>query len=293
MAGQWSHLGADATSSETFASVRRALNRNEAKYKDRNFEVFLQGSYGNHTNIFSESDVDVVIRYDGAFFNNKVDLPPEQRAAFDGHFSNGSYPYNDFKSHVFETLEEAFGSAVTQSTRAIKIPAKDARRSADAIVAFQYRNYSQFTGPEDADKYNEGILFFTSDGARIINYPKDHSKNLTKKHQATNEKFKPTIRIFKNLRSKLVTDGLIEKDTAPSYFIEGLLYNIPDEKFSGNVGTVTFNVLQCLHATTEMSKFVCANERYYLLRNDSLVCWPTANAKMFVSAAIQCWNDWK
>jgi hypothetical protein len=191
------------------------------------------------------------------------------------------------------TLEEAFGSAVTQSTRAIKIAAKDARRSADVLVAFQYRNYPKFTGPEDADRYNEGILFFTSDGGRVVNYPKDHSKNLTKKHQASNEKFKPTIRIFKNLRSKLVADGLIDQQTAPSYFIEGLLYNVPDEKFSGNLGKVTFNVLQWLHATTEMNKLVCANERYYLLRDNSLVCWPIANGKKFVSAAIQCWNDWK
>lgn len=39
-------------------------------------------------------------------------------------------------------------------------------------------------------------------------------------------------RVFKNMRSRLVESGLIEAGTAPSYFIEGLLYNVPNEKFT-------------------------------------------------------------
>jgi hypothetical protein len=31
----------------------------------------------------------------------------------------------------------------------------------------------------------------------------------------------------------LIDDGLIEKGSVPSYFIEGLLYNVPDEQFEG------------------------------------------------------------
>ena len=46
-----------------------------AHYTDRNFQVFLQGSYGNDTNVLAESDVDVVIRYDGAFFHDVTALP--------------------------------------------------------------------------------------------------------------------------------------------------------------------------------------------------------------------------
>lgn len=32
-----------------------------------NFKVFLQGSYGNDTNIYAESDVDIAIRLDNCF----------------------------------------------------------------------------------------------------------------------------------------------------------------------------------------------------------------------------------
>ncbi len=228
----WSHRGSVTLSASTYAAVQRALERNDAKYLNRNFEVFLQGSYGNDTNIYAESDVDVVIRYDGAFFHNKTDLPPDQQTAFDAYFTNGTYPYKDFKAHVFDTLRNAFGDAVTLSKRAIKIAAKDTRRSADVIVAFEYRRYNRFSGSQDVDAHEKGIVFFTSDGSQIINYPKQHSRNLIQKHQNTNSNFKPTIRIFKNLRSKLVTDDMIAKDTAPSYFLEGLELspNLGDER---------------------------------------------------------------
>lgn len=288
----WSHQGSVTLSASTYATVRRALERNDARYLNRNFEVFLQGSYGNDTNIYAESDVDVVIRYDGAFFHNKSDLSSDQQTAFDAYFSNGTYPYKDFKAHVFETLRNAFGDAVSLSKRAIKIAAKDTRRSADVIVAFEYRRYNRFGGSQDVDAHEKGATFFTSSGSRLINYQKQHSRNLTQKHQGTNGNFKPAIRIFKNLRSKLVTDRMIASDTAPSYFVEGLLYNVPDEKFSGNRSTVVFNVLQWLHAATDRSNFVCANEQYYLLRDGDQVCWPIANGKKFIDTAIELWNAW-
>lgn len=65
----WSHQGSVTQSKNTYATVKAALEDANASYKSRNFKVFLQGSYGNDTNIYAESDVDVVIRYDGAFFS--------------------------------------------------------------------------------------------------------------------------------------------------------------------------------------------------------------------------------
>jgi len=279
-------------SASTYASIRRALDATGAPYLNRNFEIFLQGSYGNDTNIFAESDVDVVIRYDGAFFNNMKELPTDQQAAFNAYFNDGTYPYTEFKTHAQAALQKAFGDSVKPSNRAIKIVAKDTRRNADVIVAFEFRRYYKFNGAGD-ESHDKGMAFFTSSGTRIVNYPKQHSKNLTTKHQATNNKFKSLIRIFKNMRSKLVADGLIGQGIAPSYFIEGLLYNVPNDKFFGSYGDIVLNIFHWLHQTTDRTKFVCANEHYYLLRDNDPVCWPTANGPQFINAAITLWNDWK
>ena len=74
----WSHQGAVRTSSETYHAIRDALYDANAAYSDMDFEVYLQGSYCNDTNIYAESDVDVVIQLNSTFHSNKKLLPQEQ-----------------------------------------------------------------------------------------------------------------------------------------------------------------------------------------------------------------------
>ena len=57
----WSHQGSITQSASTYASIKRALEAPDSRYAGKHYEVFLQGSYGNDTNIYAESDVDVVI----------------------------------------------------------------------------------------------------------------------------------------------------------------------------------------------------------------------------------------
>src|SRR6202790_1966965 len=92
----WSGQGAITSSKTTYAAVKAALEDANATYTDRNFKVFLQGSYGNDTNIYAESDVDIVIRNDGAFYHDLSGLPADQQNAFKAHFSDGTYTYNTF-----------------------------------------------------------------------------------------------------------------------------------------------------------------------------------------------------
>src|SRR5437660_84892 len=117
----WSGQGSVTQSKNTYATVKAALEDANASYKNRNFEVFLQGSYGNDTNIYAESDVDVVIRYDGAFFHDINERPTDEQAAFHSTYSDGTYPYSDFKTHVQQALRAKFGSSIKPGTKAIRI----------------------------------------------------------------------------------------------------------------------------------------------------------------------------
>ena len=54
---------------------------------------------------------------------------------------------------------------------------------------------------------------------------------------------KPLARIFKNMRSRMVDVGLIKAGLAPSYFVEGLLYNVPNEKLRSNYQSCVANTL--------------------------------------------------
>lgn len=288
----WSHQGSVTQSKNTYATIKAALESVDAKYKSRNFKVFLQGSYGNDTNIYAESDVDIVIRQDASFYYELHDVPTEQKNTFDTRFPESSdYSYSVFQSDVKAALTAAFADSVKSGKKAIRIQAGGARRSADVITAFEFRRYYKFVSDFD-EHHVKGIAFFTSDGSRIDNFPTQHRENCTLKHQATNCNYKPMVRILKNMRSRLVDDGLLEGGIAPSYYIEGLLYNVPDDKFVGDYANILYNVLKWLQEIPDRTKFVCANELYYLLRDASQVCWPKANGEKFITAAISLWNNW-
>jgi len=93
-----------------------------------------------------------------------------------------------------------------------------------------HKKYSRYYSEQDHECV-EGVLLITTDGTNIVNYPKQPSENMTRKHQATGEWLKPTVRIFKNMRNRLIRDGKIKSGVAPSYFIEGMLYNVPGDQF--------------------------------------------------------------
>jgi hypothetical protein len=288
----WSGQGSITQSKDTYATIKAALEDKNTKYTDRNFKVFLQGSYGNDTNIYAESDVDIVIRYEGAFYHDIKDRPAEEQTAFTKAYPNGgTYRYDDFKEHVRQVLASRFGNSVKPGAKAIRIEAGGSRRNADVIVAFEYRRYYKFKGLYD-ENHATGISFFTSKGLRIANYPNQHCENLTAKHQATASKFKPLVRIFKNARSKMIEDGLIADGSAPSYYIEGLLYNVPNDKFTGDYQDIFLNILKWLYETKDRSKFVCANEQYYLFWDDSHTSWTPADGESFINGVIRLWNDW-
>ena len=288
----WSAQGSITQSKNTYATVKSALEDANAPYKSRDFKIFLQGSYGNDTNIYAESDVDLIIRYDGAFFHDINERPDEERSAFHAAYPGiASYAYKDFKDHVVQTLRNKFGTYVKPGDKAIKIEGNGNRRNADVIVAFEFRRYYHFKSQYD-ENYASGMCFFNSKGTRIANYPNQHCANLTTKHQATGNNFKPAIRIFKNLRSKLVEDGMITAGSAPSYYIEGLLYNVPNNQYSGDLQNITSNILQWLDATSNRIDFICANGQYYLLRDNYPTCWACADGANFISAALELWDNW-
>lgn len=286
----WARQGSIDQSKDTYATVRRCLMAHDTAFASKQFEVFLQGSYGNDTNIYSESDVDVVIRLDSTYHYDARNLTAGDLAAFNARFSPATYSYSEFKLDVLSALQKSFESAVTVGKKAITIAPAGNRRKLDVLVATQFRNYGNFAQfPQE--QFEEGICFWTSGGERIVNYPRQHSENCTRKHQATSSWFKPTVRILKNMRQCMVKNGKIPPSLAPSYFLEGLLYNVPNSLFNGSYESMMAAAFDwALEA--DPSQFICANEQYYLLRDVPHVCWPGADCVRFLSAAKDFWNGW-
>lgn len=286
----WAHQGSITQSSSTYANVKRILENSTTPYADKNWKVFLQGSYGNDTNIYAESDVDIVIQLNNCFQHDLTSLPDAQKKLFHATHTSASYTHKDFKHDVLGVLTNAFAKDVKSGDKAIKIAATTSRRNVDVIAAIQYRRYYKFNSIAD-QTFDEGICFYDSANQQIANYPKQHSENLTVRHQATGSWLKPMIRILKNMRSKMVADNIIEDGCAPSYYIEGLLYNVPLEMFGGNYSD---SFVKCINwiKQADRNKFLCANEQYYLLRENSAVTWRSEKCDEFLAGLVELWNEW-
>jgi len=285
----WARVGSTAQSQSTYATVRGALEAWDAPYASRSYGLFLQGSYANDTNVWADSDVDVVIRLDDTFYKDVTDLPVDQLSAYGSHYATATYSYSDFRSEVAAQLVKKFGSDVKTGGKAIFIPGSGSRRDADVLPAAQWRKYYAFRSAGD-ESYAEGIVFWAPDGTRIVNYPKQHSANCTAKHQATSGWFKPCVRILKNMRNAMADKGLIEGDLAPSYFLEGMLYNVPASVFAGSYVNAIAGAINWVK-DSDRSKLLCANEMYYLVNPSSPVTWRAEKLDLYLRATIAFWNS--
>ncbi len=98
-------------------------------------------------------------------------------------------------------------------------------------------------------------------------------------------------RTYKNLRNKMVADGNINEGLAPSYFVEGLLYNVPIDRFGGTY-TQNFNDTLDWLVQADRSEFECVNGLFYLCHPTSPVTWRSENCAAFLNAAVEKRNNW-
>lgn len=283
----WSHIGSINQSSLTYNNVKNYLINTLPSFGIQNYTIFLQGSYANDTNIYAESDVDVIVQRNDCFYHDLERLSENEKNAYATQYTTTSSVV-DHKGLIINILTKKYGDLVSAGDKAISISPYSGYRKVDIIPAYQFRNYYRFSN--FSQEYDEGVSFFKKDGSQIINYPKQHSQNLTKKHQATNGFFKSIVRIFKNLNTKLVDNKMLDPGTAPSYFIEGLLYNVPNEHFKYSYQDCVFNVINWIQNADKI-KFICVNEQYYLLQDGFSVTWQEENYKKFINGVVEFWNQ--
>lgn len=287
----WANQGSIQQSSTTYQLIRNVLMTKGTGFSGHSFEVFLQGSYGNDTNIYSESDVDIVIRLDSTFRFDTTKLSASNRLVYNSCFVPATYAIDQFKNDVIKCLSSNFGTVdVSSGNKAIKIQGTKGRRNADVVVCQEFRKYNSFE-TVDSEDYLSGIAFPTLTG-EIINFPKQHSDFLTKKNQDTSGMLKPMIRILKNMRSRMVSNGTLKSGIAPSYYIEGLIYNVPSDQYDPSSYTNTF--CNCINWLLKCNKaeLVCPNWQYYLF-GESNVQWKTVDCESFLAGVCQLWNNWQ
>lgn len=295
----WSRGGAQTTAKTTYQSVKTALAA--ANFRDGNEpEVYLQGSYRNSTNIRGDSDVDIVAQLNSVYIADTSALNEAEKRRYEAARIPASYSFQEYRSDALDGLRDYYGYwAVNPKKKCIEIERDQSknRLGADVVPCFQYRRYFQYTDG-GANDYIVGMTFKPSGllgGDWIVNYPKLHYAMGVEKNSAeeTNGWYKPTIRMFKNARNRY-NQGWFREVEAPSYFIAGLLSNVPSELFGD---TYRDTYLQCLAWLAR--NLDDASRPYSMTCQNGVVSlfgtgpdqWTIAAAKRFVGAMLELWEE--
>lgn len=226
--------------------------------------IYLQGSYANSTNIKFDSDIDIVVQINEAFFSDTTQLSEEEKQIYKLEHRDSNYSCLELKNDIFNALQMRFGSTVKYTDKCLKVEENTNRIKADVIPCFQYKLYKKYISLNNED-YIGGIKFMnTNNNTEIINFPEIHLKNCESKNIDTDGNYKSMVRIFKNLKSVLVEKHLMNDKIAPVYFIENLLYNCSSQCFDGSFSECMIKILQFLFdafKTKRISGFICANEQ--------------------------------
>ena len=220
-----------------------------------------------------DSDVDVVVRL-ASKFRPRVALLTGKQLEVDGSHKAAYERCHSFRRHTLKAMRSRYGDAVTSGRKSIKLAKGKIQADADLVVTLSYK---------------EGIGFYLPDDRRwVVSYPQQHHQRGLKKEEATSRRFKSTIRMFKAARNRLVGKAALTKDDAPSYFIECLLYNVPDHLFEQKLTPTYIGMLDWLK-TAKLEDFQCQNAQVPLF-GPSREQWSVKKAQAFVSALQDLWD---
>lgn len=295
----WTTKGSTTNSSRTYQTVQNAVDNERYGLGDfeHEYRTHLQGSYANHTNNWGSNDVDVVVKLTEPFEESLDDLNAAEKERFWNKYSEVDYTFGEFYDTVHSALKNYFGREnIEKGSKAIKVKANDNTSlpiDADVVPCVEYRKYEGFK-EDGTEEFVEGMWFKTQSlvSRTIINYSEEHRKNGKIKNNRTSENYKPTIRMFKKARDHMESRGMVPEDTASSYFIEGLLFNVPNSRFKkSNLMERYTSILEYLEEN-DVEDFIEQSRQYELCVDDDPDRWTLADANATIEGFRDLWEEW-
>jgi hypothetical protein len=257
--------------------VREAIAAHPA-FQDCPLRVFAKGSYANNTNVRVDSDVDIAVECTAAEYWGEHEAGAHPPASP----YQGVWTPSKLRAELVSALNARFPSAVnTDGPTAIRINSNSARVDADVVPCFSYKYYLSQTN------WRAGTKLFRKDGKGIANFPQQQLELGRSKNSRTGNAYKKTVRILKRVAIELADSGSIR--ALPSYFVECLVYNCPDEFFgeptwTSTVRRVLAHVWQSLDGDEPTTgRWLECNECLYLFHGNQK--WTREDGRAFASEA--------
>ncbi len=272
----WGHHYSGTAPKQAHVSIRDVLARYGSWPERPEYDIFLQGSYKNDTNLRRDSDVDVIVQLAVELQPRVAKLSDTQLEQDEGHIL-AHQRWRSFRKQMLEALRATYGAeAVTPGRKSLKLFKGIIPASADVVVTI---------------RCGKGLAFYLPDEHRwVVSYPQQHHERGLKKERDTNIRYKRTIRMFKSARNHLIENDVIRSKIASSYFIECLLYNVPDNLFKGDFRQTYSGIVAHLK-TANLKQFNSQNGVRQLF-GKSKDQWNVSDAQKFILALDRMWKKW-
>lgn len=191
--------------------------KNSNLFRDKDIEVFIQGSYANDTNVRQNSDIDICVMLKDTFRGNY----PQGKTKKDYGYVDSTYTFEKYRSDVTEILVNNLGmDQINVGSKAIRVKNNTYRNFADVIPCFEYRIHNNY------EHIDSGVTFDSTENITYYNYPKQHTIAGKNKNNETNFWYKKIVR---NIKSIMYTYQDSSKHlNIKSFVLEGILFNIPN-----------------------------------------------------------------
>lgn len=276
---KWSQRGDPIQAWYSYEMVRGSLTQGRL---EGTWSVYPQGSYANKTNIAADSDVDLVVALTSSFYPDKAELSWNEQEEYDRYYEQADRTWRDFRDAVTRILRQDFW--VVEGSKAVKVRSGLIRLPADVLIALEHRYYKSFPSLQ-GQVFVDGVQFYRSGDHRIVNFPKQHMKACAGKDARTAGNYRKVVRVAKNARNALIADddSQVGPGTAPSYFLESLLWNVPDLCFSSGLQNAYPEAVRWLgEHNGELPDMKFPNGRGNLFGHTSDASWNQASANQII-----------
>jgi hypothetical protein len=230
-----------------------------------------------------DSDVDICVCCTDIIHNDFSHAPPGKNSVAALGLTPATYTFGELKRDIHQALNDKFGAnGVTRGNKAFDVHANSYRVDADVVPAFVLRLYYK------DGSYDDGTYIYSDSGSEIYNFPKQQHANGVTKNVDTSRRFKQITRSVKRLRNEMNEQGIAAAGPIPSFLIECLAYNTPDNLFENssyksNVQGVIATGFNATMSDEKCNDWFEVNKIKYLFRSSQP--WNRAQVHSFLDAA--------
>lgn len=286
---EWSRQGPAEAGADALAQVTRALGGVDAKRYGRP-DITLAGPYASQVNIDGD-EPEIIVLFRDVFYPDVSGLNAHDRAIYDRERSTGRFTVADARAHVQSLLLKQFGDEnVRLGATAIRLDLPEGG-SVNIYAACGHKYFYTFPS-KPASRFVEGIVYSDYQGREVVDYPAQHAANGAAKAQQCSG-FRPVVRVMRQFARHLEADGRLRPGSWSPYFVECMVYNVPNSDFYTTLGSSVLSALIHMGASRGKWDDWLQQNQVVKLFGAKETQWDKAKAELFVDTCRDAFDHWK